>query len=86
MTIKLAKVTVPAPVDEGLRPGDTIEIGLTSELKIDRDSTWVAYKVRSVIGADETASEAHTRVSNFVKKRFETTVYEVVDMVQAMGE
>lgn len=84
---KATKAIDGSPVSSvDLRPGDSIEIVRSHELRIDGDTSWVKYGVRTFISPDETAQEAHTRALRFLAGNIEVAVTETVNHVQRMSE
>lgn len=68
-----------------LRPGDSIELSVSSQVKIDRDENWIGMKVHSFVGSEETGTQAHDRAQAFLMEKFETTVKSTVQRIQEIG-
>jgi hypothetical protein len=69
-----------------LHEGDQIEVGVSADVKIDGDGTWITFKAKSQVGAGETGAEAHERVLSYVQESFEMTVHKVVEQIRKMGD
>lgn len=82
-TVRLKTTTDPVPT---LHEGDRIEAGVTHELKINGDSSWVSYKVTSKVGDGESAEVASHRVMAFLSHEVEELVKRTVADVQRMSE
>lgn len=82
-TIKVKWARLPAP--HRLHDGDSIEIGMSSSVKIDGDDNWLSYKVTTRVAEGETADQAHERALSYLHEQFQKMVYKTVDMIQAMG-
>lgn len=83
MSMRIKTTTDPVPT---LQEGDRIEVGVTHELKINGDSTWVSYKVTSKVGDSEIAEAASRRVMTFVSHEVEELVKRTVADVLRMSE
>ena len=74
---RLAAEEVKPPVKRERRirgevfPGDTVEYGLTVEIKSRTSSVWFKAGTSSTVQEDETGAEAWLRVRAFVDKRIE---------------
>ena len=62
--------------------GDRITCGITHEIMISGDKSWVKYEVNSAVRAGETAPEAMTRVIRHVNATAIEVVRETVDAVE----
>jgi hypothetical protein len=84
--VRLVRAGMPSPIKVTLNEGDQIEVGVSADVKIDGDGTWITFKAKSQVGAGETGAEAHERVLSYVQECFEMTVNSVVTQVRRMGE
>lgn len=67
----------------GLSPGDKIEYGVTHELKINGDSSWVSYKISASVREEESSQDAHERVQKQVDGQLENLIMRTVKFVEA---
>jgi hypothetical protein len=81
MRIKTTSLPVAA-----LNEGDRIEMGVSHELKINGDGTWVNYKVTTKVGDGETAEAAHQRALEFLSQQVEELVKRTVEDVLRMSQ
>lgn len=84
--VRLVRAEMPAPMKATLNEGDQIEVGVSADVKIDGDGTWITFKAKSAVGAGESGAEAHERVLSYVQESFEMTVMKVVEQVREMGD
>jgi len=77
---------MPSPIKVSLNEGDQVEVGVSADVKIDGDGTWITFKAKSQVGAGESGKEAHERVLEYVQECFEITVQSVVDQIRKMGD
>lgn len=68
---------------KALYPGDTIEVGVTHEIKIDGETSWIKYGVHSKVQEGETAEAARLRCSEHVNDGVLRVVHETVEKVRA---
>lgn len=88
-TIKIAApkpppTTVTANLDD-LRPGDTIEIGVSSEFSVKGDHNWATVKISGTVGPSEPAVAAFARIEQQVLSYLKQTVLDTVELTQGMG-
>lgn len=69
-----------------LNHGDSIEVSMSNELKIDGDSAWVSYKVFAKIAEDETSAQTHERVMNHLRVGVSDAVNKTVELNRELGE
>lgn len=84
--VRLVRTEMPTTIKTTLNEGDEIEVGVSADVKINGDGTWITFKAKSKVGKGESGTEAHERVLSYVQESFETTVMKVVEQVQRMGE
>lgn len=82
-TMRIKTTTDPVPT---LVEGDRIEVGVSHELKINGDATWVNMKVTSKVGDSETAEAASHRVMSFLSQQVEELVKRTVADVIRMSQ
>lgn len=82
------KIVVPKGEghNSGLRVGDTIEMGITSVVKIGRDENWISYKITTRLGEGETEEQAHNRGMSVLHRRFKQLVNESVEVISSLGD
>lgn len=78
------RVRSARPVGD-LRPGDSVELSVSAQVKIDRDENWIGMKVHSFVGPDETGTQAHERAQAYLMEKFTKTVESTVQRIQEMG-
>lgn len=86
MAVQIKASRVPAPPAAFLNEGDMIEIGMSHELKIDGDATWLSYKVATKVGVGETSADAHRRALQDLTNQMEVAVAATVAHVQRMSQ
>lgn len=84
MALKVTKKSEKSPWV--LFNGDIIEVGVSHELKIDKEATWVSYKIASKVQEGETAQQAHERVVSTLLGNVKDTIGKVVAQVEEMSE
>jgi len=80
VTIKSTRLPVAS-----LNESDVVELGMSHELKIDGDGTWVSYKVATKVGPGETSDEAFQRALSHVTEKMRLAVDAAVRNVQEMS-
>jgi hypothetical protein len=85
MAVTIKGSRVPAPPAAFLNEGDAIEIGMSHELKIDGDATWLSYKVATKVGVGETSDDASARALQYLTNKMEHAVQVTVAHVQRMS-
>lgn len=82
------KIVVPRGEghDAGLRVGDTIEMGITSVVKIGREENWISYKITTRLGDGETEGQATDRGMSVLHRRFEQLVNKSVGVISSLGD
>lgn len=80
MSVKITGTRLPVPLSDG----DTIEIGMSHEIKVDGDGTWVSMKVTSRVGVGETPDDAYQRVEEFLIRKIRQTVKDTVANIEEM--
>ena len=83
--VRLVRAGMPTPNKATLNAGDQIEVGVSADVKIDGDNTWITFKAKSFVGEGETGAQAHERTLNYVQESFEITVSKVVEQIRRMG-
>ena len=83
--VRLVRAGMPSTIKTTLNAGDQIEVGVSADVKINGDGTWITFKAKSEVGQGESGAEAHERVLSYVQESFEKTVMSVVEQVQRMG-
>jgi hypothetical protein len=81
--MRIKTTSLPMPT---LSEGDRIEIGVSHELKINGDGSWVSYKVTTKVGDGETAEAAHQRALEFLSRQVEELVKRTVADVLRMSQ
>lgn len=82
------KIVVPRGEghESGLRVGDTIEMGITSLVRIGRDENWISYKITTRLGDGETEKQAADRGMSVLHRRFEQLVNKSVGVISSLGD
>jgi hypothetical protein len=57
-----------------LYEGDTILVGITHEVNVGRDKSWVKYEATTKVRPEETAQDARTRAVGHVNRSVEEAV------------
>lgn len=65
-----------------LMEGDRITCGITHEIMISGEKSWVKYEVNSAVRTSESAHEARTRVTGHVIATALETVHMTVDSIR----
>jgi len=65
-----------------LYEGDTILVGITHQIEIGRDKSWVKYEAITKVRPGEASEDARTRVVGHVNKSVMETVATTVDTVR----
>lgn len=84
VTIKSTRI--PDRVESRLNEDDIVEMGMSHELKIDGDGTWVSYKVATKVRVGETADDATKRALEQVTSSMRMAVDAAVRNVKEMSE
>lgn len=83
------KITIKSK-SERLKPalheGDIVEFGVTHELKINGDASWVSFKAASKVQSGESPDEASERLIAHVNNTMEKAVKATVESVEGMSE
>ena len=66
-----------------LYDGDTILVGVTHEITVGRDKSWVKYEATSKVRPDEAAEDARDRVIGHVKQGVGTAVDATVEQIRS---
>jgi len=62
--------------------GETVEVSVTHEIKIDGEKTWVGVRMTGTVGADETYAEARKRIDAEVQEGVMKSVESTVNTVK----
>jgi hypothetical protein len=62
-------------------PGDTIEVGVTHEVLIGREKSWVKYGVVTKVREGETGEQASERASIQMNEEVEKIIKDIVEQV-----
>lgn len=68
-----------------LSEGDLIEIGVTHQIRIGGEDSWVKYGVTTKVQAGENAEQARKRASMIVNKGVMDSINETVEAVRGAG-
>jgi hypothetical protein len=66
---------------KNLAPGDSVEIGVTHEVLIGREKSWIKMGITSKVQPDEDADEAISRVSEIVNNKIMSIIEAAVQTV-----
>jgi hypothetical protein len=66
-----------------LYEGDQITVGVTHEIRVDRDLSWVKYEAVTKVRPGETAVDARTRAIRHVNASVMETVNSTVETVRS---
>lgn len=69
-----------------LVPGDRIDVSVTHEVKIGRESSWIKLGINAAVQEGEGADQAVTRVSKLVGRHVIAEVTRHVEIVQEANE
>jgi hypothetical protein len=61
-----------------LYEGDTILVGITHEVNVGRDKSWVKYEATTKVRLQETAEDARTRAIGHVNRSVEEAVEQLI--------
>jgi hypothetical protein len=75
--------TFTAADEELIYPGDTVEIGVTHEIKIGRESAWIKAGVSTKVRPGESPDEAGERAIRYVNTQVINSIVKAVDTVQS---
>ena len=78
-SIQLTRSQLPSP---RLFPGDSVEVSTSYELKIDRESCWVSYKVFTRIQENEDADTASARALSHLTASIDKAIDRAVEYAQ----
>jgi hypothetical protein len=70
------------PTARTLLPGDSIEVSVSYELKIDRESAWVSYKVYTRVQDDELPDDASARALSHLTVSIDKAIDAAVEYAQ----
>lgn len=62
--------------------GDTIEVSVTHEIKIDGEKTWVGTRYNTTVKDTETVEDAHARADAVVQSSVMTSINNTVSTVK----
>jgi metal-sulfur cluster biosynthetic enzyme len=79
MTIKSTRL--PALLMEG----DMVELGMSHEIKVDGDGTWVSLKMTTKVGVGETPDDAYQRVEQYLTEKMRMAVKAAVRNIEEMS-
>ena len=65
--------------------GDQIIVGVTHEITINRDRSWVKYEAKTRVRPGETAEDARTRAIGHVNVSVMEAVHQTVETVRKQG-
>lgn len=82
MSVTIRSTRLP---DRRLVAGDTIEYGVSHEIKVDGDGSWVSLKVTTVVREGEDADEAYHRVEHYLTEKMRAAVAQTVRNIQEMS-
>ena len=68
-----------------LNEGDIVEFGVSHELKINGDASWVSFKAATKVRPGEHADEASARVNAYVQRSMSKAVEATVSEVERMS-
>jgi hypothetical protein len=71
---------------ELISPGDTVEIVVTHEIKIGRESAWVKAGVNTKVRPGESPDEAGERAIRYVNTQVINSIVKAVETVQSFEE
>jgi hypothetical protein len=81
--IKSDRADKPAPAPVRLHPGDTIEYGITHEVRLtDGTSFWMKMSSTTTVQPGELAGEAANRLVGFIHDETERRVVEAIHSAQ----
>lgn len=64
-----------------LATGDTIEIGVTHEVQINREKAWIKFGITSKVQPEESTDEAISRVSSIIDNKIISIIESAVSTV-----
>ena len=79
------KVTKTESTPWALYAGDTLKVGVSHELKIDGDATWVSYSIISTVRDGESAEDAHERVTSILMANTADAIQKTVENIRKMS-
>lgn len=65
-----------------LKEGDSIEVGVTHQIRIGSEQAWIKLGVTTKVQSYETADEALQRVSDLVTEKVIQVIEQTVDVVE----
>lgn len=68
-----------------LYEGDQITAGVTHQIQIGRDNSWVKYEATTKVRPDETAADARTRAVGHVNESVMIAVQQTVESVRSVS-
>lgn len=80
------KVTKTESTPWALFVGDSLKVGVSHELRIDGDATWVSYSITTSVSDGETAEDAHERVVSILMAKVADTVHRTVENIRKMSD
>lgn len=63
--------------------GDQITVGVTHQIEVGRDKSWVKYEAITRLRPDETAEDARTRAVGHVNQSVMTAVQQTVEQIRS---
>ena len=70
-------------MDVELHQGDLITVGMTHEIKVGRDTSWIRYEVSTRVRPEETVEDARTRAVGHVNESVMFAVEAAVEAVRS---
>lgn len=80
--MKLADLPTTGNTATLIKSGDTIHTGITHEVYIEGDKSWIKFEATTVVGEDETGDEATLRVIQYVNESVIEAVKTAVKTVE----
>ena len=78
----MSNITVKGTERYQLHTGDTITTGVTHQIEVGRDKSWVKYEVVTRVQPDETTEDARTRAIGHVDQSVNEAVSAAVDQIR----
>jgi len=63
--------------------GDTILVGMTHEVSVGRDKSWIKYEATTKVRPGETAADARTRTIGHVNRSVRDAIDAAVEMIRS---
>jgi len=81
-SLKITKKNLPVVLFDG----ESIEVSLSLEAKIDGEAAWIGYKVFGRLQESETADALHSRVKNVLRHGITDMTGEAVEIARELSE